>query len=279
MSDETRFIGIDTQPDRTLVARISRLAGRPIIEYLGSEEPEQTETGESTPIRRMISIPDSRTCIRHLRVAADETYSAAERAKFEFAQSLLEPEQSFDIAIHPSHTSDRFVGVAVRRTDLAELLSDTTDAVQGGQARSIALWRGFTTFCDAGAGEFHALVNMTADSVLLLLLHQGKPARITQLKRSEPATADRQFKALAGEIKTTLSFHLNACFQEGITVPLSRVYVSVSDADQPLLTALRQLSSIEVKTPTLTRFSLSPEVTISEEKQHQYLVPLGLALE
>lgn len=279
MSDETS-IGIDTRDEQLLVARISHSAGRPVIDQLQQVTVEADPTQESfAGSRRMFAISERDAIIKHIYVGADETYAASQRARLELVQSLLEPEQNFAIDILPSHSSERFIGVAIRKSELNAYQKNSQNGSFGFQARGVALAKGFRAFCEQGHGDFHCVLDVAKDGISIVFLYQGLPARIGYMPRPDQENTETAYKTLAGDLKTALSFHINTLFHEGITVPLSQIHISVDNADNELLAAMRQYSHVELQPPVLNQFTVGPNVTAELETQHRFLTALGLALE
>ncbi len=268
MSDEISY-GIDTRDNTLFVARISRVAGRPVIDQLQ----QTTETQSFTDAKRTFAIAEPNAIIKHIRVGSDETYAASQRARFELVQSLLEPEQDFAIDVLPSHSQERFIGIAIRRNEI------NVNQSAGYQARGIALAKGFRAFCEQGHGEFHCVLDIANDGISIVFLYQGLPARIGYMPRPNQERTETAYKALAGDLKTALSFHMNTLFHEGITVPLSRMHISVDGSDTGLLDAMRQYSHVELQLPVLNKHVLGPDVSALPEMHHRFLTALGLALE
>ena len=90
-----------------------------------------------------------------------------------------------------------------------------------------------------------------------------------------------QAKSLATDFKMTISFKIAELFNDGITVPLSRVLLCGALARNKILhAAIAEQFTIAISLPQFHEGYFDPvEETLDKYLPEQFLIPLGLAVE
>lgn len=232
---------------------------------------------------------DSRLAIiKKIQIKQHSTIDASRIAQFEMTQALLESPEHFYFDTLPLESKNdfrRFMSIAYHRKEIDRLMdvySQDLRRPSGFMLNAVALTRGYATFCRLEPGELQVLVDIEADMVTLAIIHRERLYGIGRLEMmpGERISSDIAGK-LASEFKLTLSYHLSELFQDGITVPLSRIILSGYHArDDILAAALGEQFSAEVTLPHFHDgyFQLASDAT-DRYSPEQFLIPLGLAVE
>ncbi|MCP4566339.1 MAG: hypothetical protein GY841_02030, partial [FCB group bacterium] len=221
----------------------------------------------------------------HIKNVSPE--DAIGRVRFEMASSLLDKPESFYIDALPIEENGkyrRFLSIAYHREEIDQQIKKYTDLLRkpsGFKLDAVALADGYLNFCQVEPGDLQVLVNIESESVVLAIIYRQKLRAIGRLEITpgdeiSPKTAT----GLASELKMTVSYHLAELFQEGITVPPSRIILSGRHArNQTLKAALAEQINTELTLPNINRGIFQPaSETIDRHPAERFLIPLGLAL-
>jgi hypothetical protein len=225
--------------------------------------------------------------VKKIKIRESSPVEAADIARFEMAQSLLEaPEQFyFDaVPVESKNGCNRFVSIAYHREkidSLSQMYQDKLCKPSGFKLDAMALAAGYSAFCRVDPGDLQVLANIEAETVTMAILHRGKLYSAGHLESAPGKQLSSDgVERLASEFKMTLSFHLAEIFQDGITVPLSKVILSGSHAhNENLMSAIKNRFSTEVILPHFHEGYFQPaSETIDRHRPEQFLIPMGLAL-
>ncbi len=238
--------------------------------------------------RLFFGVDSSRAVVKKIQIKKSPSTDAIEMARFELAQSLLDPPDSFYFDILPLNGRDgfqRFLSIAYHKTEIDRLIASYQAMLRkpsGFKLHAAALADGYRTFCRREPGDLQVLIDVEPDMVTLAILYQDKLYGAGSLE-SVPgdSISSAIARKLAAEFKLMLSFDLSELFQAGITVPVSHIVLSGKHAaDELLMTALRERFSTPITRPTFNDGYFQPaSETIDRYRPEQFLIPLGLALE
>lgn len=257
-----------------------------VTSLLSSEDDVNGETLENG--RLFFNVDDSMAVVRRIRVKPISFLDAAEVARFELAQSLLEPQESFyfdTLPLESHETCKRYLTIAYHRGIIDEMVSAYQMQLRkpsGFKLDAVAMAHGYLAFCRQEPGDLLILVDLEPNAVSLAFLYQRRLEAIGRLELApgEEMTAE-QARKLAAEFKMTVSFHLAELFGEGISVPLSRVILSGRHARNDFLrAALAEVTTADVTLPHFNEGHFQPAAeTLDKHHPEQFLIPLGLAVE
>lgn len=226
--------------------------------------------------------------VKKITVPRSSSPYAAEAAEFEMAQSLLEePDQFYyeTLALDDAGGCRRFLVVAYHRPEIDRLIQtyqETLRKPSGFKLDAVALAAGYHAFCRREPGELQVLADLETDRAVVAILHRGKTYAVDYLhmapgEKLSPAA----IRKMAAEFKMMLSFHLAGLFQDGVSVPLSRIVLSGTYARDPLVvTALKEHFTAEIALPHFHEGYFQPAATtIERHPPERFLIPLGLAVE
>jgi len=238
--------------------------------------------------RLFFGVDSTRAVVKKIQIKKSPSGDAIEMARFELAQSLLDPPDSFYFDILPLNGHDgfqRFLSIAYHKAEIDRLIESYQTMLRkpsGFKLHAAALADGYWTFCRREPGDLQVLIDVEADTVTLAILYQGKLYGAGSLESAPgDAITSNLAKKLAAELKLMLSFDLSELFQAGITVPVSRIVLSGRHAaDELLMTALRERFSMPITRPKFNEGYFQPaSETIERYSPERFLIPLGLALE
>ena len=246
-------------------------------------------TGEKLGSGRLFFGVDTRLAVvKKIRIKNNSSIEASDIARFEMAQSLLDDPDRFyfdTLPLEGDNGFKRFMSIAYHRSEIDRLIDMYQEKLRkpsGFKLDAVALANGYNAFCQADRGELQVLVDIETDMIVMAILHRGKLYGVSRLELSpgEEITSGSARK-IASEFKLTLSYHLAELFQDGITVPLSRIILSGRHARDEFLTgALKDRFSTEISLPQFNEGYFEPAAeTIERYHPEQFLIPLGLGVE
>jgi hypothetical protein len=225
---------------------------------------------------------------KKIKVGQHSSADSAEIARFEMSRSLLDPTDQFyfdTVTINEKNSSDCYMSVAYHRDEidrLVQIYQEKLGQPSGFKLDAVALAAGYRTFCRIDPGELKVLANVETDIVTLAILHHGELYSVGRLETApgEKISEDAAIK-LAAEFRITLDYHLGELYQEGITIPISRIVLSGRHAcEDNLIIALMEQFSAEIALPHFHEGYFQPASdTIDRYRPEQFLIPLGLAVE
>ncbi len=268
-------------------ARVENDGARTIVTRLmTSDDNVNGDTLESG--RLFFGVDSSLAVVKKIQIKKSPSADAIEMARFELAQSLLDPPDSFYFDILPLNGRDgfqRFLSIAYHKAEINRLIESyqaTLRKPSGFKLHAAALADGYLTFCRREPGELQVIIDVEADSVTLAILYRDKLFGAGSLESIPGETMSSAIaKKLAAEFKLMLSFDLSELFQAGITVPVSRIILSGRHAaDELLIAALRERFGTPIARPKFNEGYFQPvSETIDRYSPERFLIPLGLALE
>ena len=238
--------------------------------------------------RLFFGVDSSLAVVKKIQIKKSPSADAIEMARFELAQSLLDPPDSFYFDIVPLNGHDgfqRFLSIAYHKAEIDRLIESYQAMLRkpsGFKLHAAALADGYRIFCRREPGDLQVLIDVEADMVTLAIVYKDKLYGAGSLETIPgDAISSARARKLAAEFKLMLSFELSELFQAGVTVPVSRIVLSGRHAgDELLMTALRERFSTPVVRPQFNGGYFEPASdTIDRYPPERFLIPLGLALE
>ncbi len=250
--------------------------------------PEDEINGDTIESGRLIfGVDMSLAVVKKILIKKSPSADPALLARFEMARSLLDPPDSFYYDIMPLNGRDgyrRFLSIAYHRDEIDRLTESYARRLRkpsGFKLYAAALADGYHAFCRKEPGDLQVLIDIEADSVTLAVTYKDRlyAARNLECIPGEDITAQTARK-LAAEFKMMLSFDLTELFQDGITVPLSRITVTGRHArNEAIMTALTERFTTRIARPHFEDGYFQPASnTIRRYHPERFLIPLGLAL-
>jgi hypothetical protein len=283
----TETYGISGLRDNLIAARVENDGARLQVTALLTAE-DKPDAGTMENGRMFFNVDDRLAMIKKIKIRQSPLIELAEIVQFEMSQSLLEPADHFyfdSIPLASANGYNNFLSIAYRKTEIDKLIEAYKEFLKkpsGFKLDAVALTRGYLTFCRPEPGDLQVLVNLEPDKVTLAFIYCGRLHATGCLDISPGLGISRDTaKLLASEFQMVLSYRLSELFQEGITIPPSRIILSGRLAQNELLTAaMKKLASAEITLPHIQEgyFQKAPE-TIDRYKPEQFLIPLGLAVE
>jgi Tfp pilus assembly PilM family ATPase len=226
--------------------------------------------------------------VKKITVRQNNNIQASDIAEFELAQSLLESAERFYFDTFPMNAHDgfrQFLAVAYHKNQVDHLIEFYQASLRkpsGFKLDAVALADGFKAFCRSEPGDLHVVVDIENDRTILAILYRERLCAVDRLESAlgtdVSSTTARKF---AAELKLKLSFHLSELFQDGITVPLSRIVLAGRHArDQLLTAALGEYFTTAIVLPQFHAGYFQPaSATLERHHPEEFLIPLGLAVE
>ncbi len=221
--------------------------------------------------------------------------------RFEMSQSLLEPPESFYFDALPVGAGTNGIGsgdtanektehqaylsIAYHRHQIDALMDDFKKIFRppsGFKLDAVALVDGYLAFCQRDPGELEAILELDENRVAIGFVYRDHLYGVADLQfQCDPDNDNRHWSMMATEIKMMLDFQLSRFFDEGITVPLSRVIVSGRLANHnQLRTRLDDLLATPISLPRFHKGYFQPLADkLDDLHPEQFLIPLGLAVE
>lgn len=267
-------------------ARVENDGGRlQVTDLLTTEEGPGGNLGEG---RLFFNVGDRLAVVKKVRVRHWSGVDAVEVAQFEMMQSLLEPAEAYYFDALPLEARggfQRYLSIAYHRPIVDKLIEAYREKLcrpSGFKLDAVALAHGYLNFCRASAGDLVALADFESDGVTLVLLHRRRLEAIGRMEAipGDEITVDKA-KELAFELQITVAFHLAEQFGEGITVPLSKIFLCGRHARNDILrAALAEVAPAELALPEFHEgYFRRAAAQQSWDHLERFLIPLGLAVE
>lgn len=287
MKNASERYGAAELGDKLFATRVEHDGVRPKVTSLltSDDSPDSESLGSG---RLFFGVDTRLAVVKKIQVKKYSSIEAAEIARFEMAHSLLEEADNYYFDTLPLENGNgfrRFMSIAYHRREIDRMIESYSENLRkpsGFKLNAVALASGFSAFCRIDPGELQVLADFGPDIVLMAVLHRDKLYSVNYLE-IEPSReiSSGAARKLAAEFKLTLSYHLAELFQDGITVPLSRIILSGLHARNELLTAaLNDQFPAEITLPQFNGgyFQLDSEID-QPYPLEQFLIPLGLAVE
>lgn len=266
-------LGIDPYGEYVVAVRVDHDGGRPVVR--SAERLESADSAEVGTARCVCAVPDRDVIVKSLHVRSDQPLSQEDRARFEMAASLLDPESEFTIDLIPTAREHRVVGLAYRRRDRA---TPPEGARVDGRMRAAALGMGYLAFGRIEPGDLLCLADIGIDAVSICLLYQKRIINLAHLSLNgfDPAT-ERGCRQAAVELRTVVNFKLAELAEWGITVPLAKLILSGRCRDTALPEFTRLFPS-GVARPSLNEAYFDERARRSGIEPERCMVALGLTV-
>ncbi|MBD3403250.1 hypothetical protein GF420_10180 [candidate division GN15 bacterium] len=276
----TDTVGIEQRGDNLLVARVHHDGGRRVVRTLARVRTDDASLEElSANARTVRAVPDTRVIVKSLLVPTGDPAPPKERGAFELATSLPEPEQAFSFDLLPTARPERWVGLAYRRTTLAELFGPLADLPDSYRMRAAALASGWLAYCRSEPGDLICLAEVGPDGVSVCFIYQKRVISLTSLGAAPDILATEQgCKHLAIELRTIANFKLAELAEQGISVPLAKLILAGSIEDG-LMPHFTRLFPTGVVRPRLNEAFLQDRSQIGDIAPESFLVALGLTVD
>ena len=226
--------------------------------------------------------------VKKISVRQNSSIQASDIAEFELAQSLLESAELFYFDTFPLNMHDgfrQFLAVAYHKNQIDRLIEYYQASLRkpsGFKLDAVALADGFRAFCRSEPGDLQVVVDIETDRAIFVILSRERLCAVDRLE-SAPGMeiSSGTARRLAAELKLKLSFHLSELFQDGITIPPSRIVLAGRYArDQLLTAALGEYFTTAVVVPQFhTGYFQPASATLERYHPEEFLIPLGLAVE
>lgn len=285
MSENRITLGIARLGGKLFSAEVDHQSGRPEVKsfFTSNDTFDKKMFGRG---RLFFNVDQRLAVVRKIRIQPSSPVKAAELIRFEMSQSLLEPPDRFYFDFLPIDDENgfrRFISIAYHLREIDRQIEAYTSHLQkpsGFKLDAIALSSGYLTFCRQEGGEFHILANIESDSVAMAVLYKQK-IRLISRPEINPGQSidDERAKVIAAEFRIIIDFLLAELFEEGLTIPLSRMILSGEHAsNQPLRKALSDQLKIEIARPRFNEgyFKHTDKVP-DDNAAERFLIPLGLA--
>ncbi|MEW5794934.1 MAG: hypothetical protein AB1772_01110 [Candidatus Zixiibacteriota bacterium] len=281
-----RRIGVDFHADFVRVATTHSEFGRTVVEKLEQLAPPiPEEWARDTGGRFALSVPDSQTMVKALRIDPSGSIPLADRLRFELAQSVLESESLFHMDTIGTVLPDRHLGMIFRREHVKELTHKVglapileSEGVSV-QSRAIALGRGYLTFCMCQDGGLVVLADVSAKAASICLLYDRQIADVTSLPMLDYNMADDSGRARFGaDLKTILNYRQSLLREAGISVPPSAIFVAGEMSEETVLKTLQPHFAVDVSAPRLIEGYFAGLGQADHSVLSAYLVALGLTV-
>lgn len=287
MKNASETYGAARLGKRLLAARVENDgARRRVTSLLTSDDDINGDTLDNG--RLFFNIDERLAVVKKIKVRQSSFIEASRIAQFELAQSLLEPAASFYFDTLPLDNRNgerRYLSIAYHRAIVDKLVAAYQKQMRkpsGFKLDAVAMTDGYLAFCRVEPGDLQILANIESDIITLAFLYKKQLESVGRMEvnlSDDPGASEA--KQFAGDFKMTLNYYLANLFNDGITVPLSRIILSGSLAGNDLLrAALSERFTIDISLPGFhTGYFDPPDATIDKYKPEQFLIPLGLAVE
>lgn len=287
MKNASETYGAARLGNKLFAARVENDGARlRVTSLLSSDDDMNGETLENG--RLFFNIDERLAVVKKIKVRQSSFIEASRIAQFELAQSLLEPAAAFYFDTLPLDNRNglrRYLSIAYHRPIVDLLMAEYQERLRkpsGFKLDAVAMTDGYRAFCRVEQGDLQVLVNIESDIVTLAFLYKKQLESVGRMEvnLSDDVSAS-EAKRFAADFKMTLNFHLAELFNDGITVPLSRIILSGSYAGNDLLkAALAERFTIAISLPGFHKgYFDPPTATLDKYKPEQFLIPLGLAVE
>ncbi len=284
MNNNSITIGIDNRDGTYFVARVDQSKGRPDIKALIRFDKEHFNGHHLLEGNRIVvSVPDNQTMIKYVQLPTSD--NADLKVRFELETALGETPDNFLFDIIPTELDNYYLGLTVRKILTHELIepfvkqNGDLNFSTGGTMRAAALARGFLTYCQQSGGELGAIVDFGNRSASIAFYYKqqiidlcGLPLDINYYSSKDT------FQKIIVELKTLLNFKLAALMENGISIPLSKLFVIGESLDEKMIEALHNNLKIEIARPEIHSGFISDQNKNREIPMDKYLVALGLTV-
>lgn len=274
-------VGIDRRGNSCYAVRVTESTGRPEVHsVVCHDDDHRPDDFLSDHDRVVLSVPDDLVQVKSLCLNHSDPIDIRARARFELAQSLLEPESEFLFDILITDESDQLLGLIYRYRRLEELQSEYGVNNFNGVSyliRAAALGRGYLAYARQVPGELVALVDFDGRLASICLIYRRRIVGLAHLATGHPDHAsDEELSRMAAEFRTVLNFKLASLANQGVSLPLSELLLSGAGTDNRFQDMLKSHFPTGVGRPELNTGYFGDKVTAGDVPLSNYLVALGL---
>jgi len=277
--------GIDCQDGRVVLARVDNGGERPVGKTLGVVEGDCPAGHDclcgSAPI---LVVPDREVIVKLMLVPGTEKVHDRRLLEFELAACMLESERNFVFDAIPTGFPQQHLGLVYRRERLAQLYDriglwpKQRFAAGRCRARSVALGRGFMSFCQQLEDELVCLIDIAGEDGSVCLLRHGDIVNVgcfgaSGLTDSDPETTRR----IAIEAKTIVSFKLASLGQGAGPMPPPRLLLSGESVSPAARDIFADYFAGEIGRPQLDMTRMTPDIQAPTNPEC-WLAALGAAV-
>lgn len=278
-------IGIDHRRDMFYAARVDNSVGRPDVKALLRFEKKHLNNHKLLKGGELVlSLDDNLVQLQKLSLNTDDPEYFA-KAEFELSQSLLDEGNNYIFDTHETSAVNRSLGLAVKKESLEAILdeigydSSQFESSPSYLMRSIALGRGYLTFCQKSGGDLIALVDINQPMVMITFIYKGKILDIATFSIDQlNLSNDEDLKRFNIELRTLLNFKSESFIDEGISLPVSALIVCGLDKNSNLFDRMKNELNMPLIRPCLNPAFFAKASETDEIPLENYLVALGLAV-
>ncbi len=254
-----------------------------VTSFLTSADNPSGDTLENG--RLIFNVDESQAVIKRITVSKNSHIDPERIARFELMQGLLgNPSQYYFDIIPAGETSERhaFFTIAYHKYPVDEQMVQFERRLRkpsGFRLNGIALAAGYRAFCRQLPGDIQLLCDVENDTAILVVLYKKAVYAICRLETVPGENpAEKTAQRLAREMKMTISYQLARCFQDGITVPPSRLILCGGLARNEIL--MEEIAGSVSMPVTLPEFNAGyfAGARVNGHRLEEFLIPLGLAV-
>lgn len=294
MSHLSRTLGVIRDEKQLLAAVVSndgsRLSVTKLIESGNGDGHNDINKDDFSNSRLFFGVSPEIAIVKKIRLETAPLANSTELVAFEMSQSLLEPPDSFYFDTLPVGSSETkkkhqdFLSIAYHRHQIDSIMNQYKSSFRspsGFKLEAVALVDGYLAFCHRDPGQLEAILDLCHNRVTIAFVYKDQLYAVGSLPlQHDINTSEQAWSMIASEIKMMIDFQLSRFFEEGVTVPLSRVIISGKLGENSLLrAALGDRLSMPVNLPRFhDGYFQSLAETLGDLHPERFLIPLGLAV-
>ena len=278
-----RFIlGLDPHPDHCRVVRVRVDSIRPeVVEAVTVDRFNPLNPDFCRDTEAAVIVPDHQVIVKYLTLPEQGT-DIRDRALFELAQSLTGPEKDYLLDTLPTGLDRLNLGLAVRRDQLAAIMSlpykEISSEVEPTAAlpRSLALAYGYLSYCVPASGNLVVLLDIAFPEASIAFVHNRAVVALMNLPTASiDFTNPPECERFTIELKTIVNFRLATLFGHGLTFSPAALVLS-GDHTAALQHTLEKYFSMPIVPPEINTGFLGDHLRQEPAPMHRFLAPLGL---
>jgi len=282
MTSDKCTVGIDYLCGFYYAVKVQQRGSGPHVTALVRlEKPHLAEYHWLDDAEIILSVPDNEVIVKNLHLNRTGSWDVNLQTQFELSVLMLDGPEEFCFDTVYTGNKNRYLGLITRRQNLEQLssllFSEAESPVSSPKyrMRAVALAKGYLNFCHPEEGKFICLADFSDDIVSICFIHEGNIVGLAYLPTDRLDWSSTQgLKKIAVDFMTIVNYKLTSIHGDGVTEPLSALFVSGGSDKAGIRTALERYFSV-VTTPKIdTRLFTDP--TASDIPLENYLVSLGL---
>jgi len=288
-------IGIDRRQNFFYAVKIRREVGRPQIKELLKFDNEHLPEKDLLENARLIyAVPDNEVIVKNITLDPAETNRVELKARFELAQCLLEDESDFQFETIHTGIENKFIGTVIRNQLVCSYnreimkngpVGDNRDdlkidytPIYSGCIRAAALGRGYLSYCHRESGELICLADFNEELVSICFIYRDNIIGLGYMMLSGfNLQEESDIEKLAVEFKTLINFKMTSFLKDGVTIPLSGLFLSGENVIQQVKSAIAPFFTVPVKSPRINTGFFPDPSQVSSIPLNEYLLSLGSA--